>query len=60
MFKSLLSSNLNSDSVAYLINELHWALKDLSVDSTFSLEEFGFLIKKTKYEETEKKIYSKI
>jgi hypothetical protein len=30
-------------------------LKDLSVDSTLSLEELGSLIKENKYEEAEKK-----
>ena len=51
----ILSPNPNSDSVADLIDELHWVLEDLSVDSTLSLEELGSLIKENKYEEAEKK-----
>ena len=51
----ILSPNPNSDYVADLIDELHWVLEDLSVDSTLSLEELGSLIKENKYEEAEKK-----
>ena len=51
----ILSPNPNSDYVADLIDELHWVLEDLSVDSTLSLEELGSLIKENKYEEAERK-----
>jgi hypothetical protein len=60
----ILSPNPNSDSVAYLIDELYWVLEDLFVDSTLSLEELTSLIKENKYEEAEKKkereIYSSV
>lgn len=51
----ILSPNLNSDYIAYLIDELYWVLEDLSVDSTLSLKELRSLIKENKYEEGEKK-----
>ena len=51
----ILSSNSNSDYIADLIDRLYWVLEDLSVNSTFSLEELEFLIKENKYEEAKKK-----